>query len=77
MTLFHWIGDTLRTLLEQVPLSVARWLMIGLFLAMMFWIVQLPSTATNPSDRSPKWRYDLKIWAWLALFFQVVIYSVF
>jgi hypothetical protein len=48
-----------------------------LFLAMMFWIVQLPSTATNPSDRSPKWRYDLKIWAWLALFFQVVIYSVF
>lgn len=77
MTLFHWIGDSLRYQLDQVPLSVARWLMIGLFLAMMFWVVQLPSSATNPADRAPKWRSDLKIWAWLALFFQVVIYSVF
>lgn len=77
MTLFHWIGDTLRDRLQQVPLSVARWLMIGLFLGMMFWVVQLPASATNPTDRPAKWCYDLKIWAWLALFFQIVIYSVF
>jgi hypothetical protein len=76
-TLFHWIGDSLREQLDLIPLSTARWLMIGLFLAMMFWVVQLPSTTTNPTDRPPKWRYDLKIWAWLALFIQVVIYSIF
>jgi hypothetical protein len=77
MTLFHWIGDTLRQQLDQVPLSVARWLMIGLFLAMMFWIVQLPSTVTNPTNRPAKWTSDLKIWAWLTLLIQIVIYSVF
>ena len=68
MTLFHWIGDTLRQQLDQVPLSVARWLMIGLFLA---------STVTNPTDRPAKWTSALKIWAWLALLIQIVIYSVF
>ena len=77
MTLFHWIGDTLRQQLDQVPLSVARWLMIGLFLALMIWIVQLPATVTNPTDRPAKWTSDLKIWAWLALLIQIVIYSVF
>ena len=77
MTLFHWIGNTLRNQFDQIPLSTARWMMIGLFLALMFWIVQLPSTATNPTDRPPRWTSDLKIWAWLALLFQVLIYSVF
>ena len=77
MTLFHWIGDTLRQQLDLIPLSVARWMMIGLFLALMFWIVQLPSTATNPANRSASWSSDLKVWAWLTLLFQVMIYSIF
>ncbi len=77
MTLFHWIGDTLRHQLDLVPLSAARWLMIGLYLVMMFWVIQLPPTATNPTDRPSSWRYDLKIWAWMTLFIQVVIYSIF
>ena len=51
--------------------------MIGLYLILMFWIIQLPSTATNPTDRTGTWRSDLKIWAWFALMFQIVIYSVF
>ena len=77
MTLFHWIGDTLRQQLDLVPLSTARWLMIGLFLSLMFWIVQLPTDQTNPKDRPAKWSNDLKIWAWLALIFQILIYSLF
>ena len=77
MTLFHWIGDFLRQQLDQVPLSIARWLIIGLYLVLLFWIVQLPSTATNPTEGPSKWSRDLKIWAWIALIFQIVIYSVF
>jgi len=77
MTLFHWIGDTLRQQLELIPLSTARWLMIGLFLSLMFWIVQLPTDQTNPKDRPVRWSNDLKIWAWLALIFQILIYSLF
>jgi len=77
MTLFHWIGDTLRQQLELIPLSTARWLMIGLFLSLMFWIVQLPTDLTNPKDRPARWSNDLKIWAWLALIFQILIYSLF
>lgn len=77
MTLFHWIGNALRYELGLVPLSVARWLMIGVFLALLLWIVQLPATETNPAEGKPHWTRDLKIWAWLALLFQVVIYSVF
>jgi len=77
VTFLHWIGDTLRQLLEQVPLSVARWLMIGVFLLLMFWVVQLPSSAATPSERQSKWHEDLRIWAWLALMIQVVIYGLF
>lgn len=77
MTFLHWIGDTLRELLEQVPLSTARWLMIGVFLLLMFWVVQLPSSEATPADRQAKWHEDLRIWAWLALMIQVVIYGLF
>ena len=77
MTVLHWIGDTLRAQLMLIPLSAARWLFIGLFLALMAWVVQLPSSQTTPPGRRCAWYEDLKIWAWLALMFQVVVYSVF
>lgn len=77
MTFLHWIGNALRNLLEQIPLSAARWLFIGVFLLLIFWIIQLPSTATTPGTRQAKWYEDLKVWAWISLMCQVVIYAVF
>lgn len=77
MTFFHVIGDWLRQLLEQVSLSTARWMFIGLFLVLLFWIVQLPASQATPNDRQSKWHEDLRIWAWIAVMFQIVIYSVF
>ena len=77
MTFLHWIGDSLRQFLEQVPLSTARWLIIALFLALLFWIVQLPAIRATPRDRQSKWYEDLRIWAWAAVMIQIVIYSVF
>lgn len=77
MTFLHWIGNTLRGQLDQVSLSAARWSFITVFLLLMFWVVQLPSTQTMPEGKRSNWYEDLRIWAWLALIFQVVIYSVF
>lgn len=77
MTFLHTIGDLLRIQLEQVPLNVAQWLMIGLFLVMLFWIIQVPTRKATPADRQSFWYQDLRIWAWLTLMIQVVIYGVF
>jgi hypothetical protein len=77
MTFLHWIGETLREQLLRVPLSVARWLFLGLLLILMGWVAQLPASQTTPPGRRCEWYEDLRIWAWLALMFQVVIYSMF
>ncbi|MCX7393817.1 MAG: hypothetical protein NTW75_06785 [Planctomycetales bacterium] len=77
MTVLHWIGDSIRSQLLLVPLSVARWLFLGLLLVIMAWVVQLAPAQTTPRGRSFAWYEDLKIWAWLALLFQVVVYSIF
>jgi hypothetical protein len=73
-TLLHWIGDHLRTALLAVPLPVARGLFIAVLLALMVWVVQLPKSAAIPSPASNHWHEDLRIWAWLALLFQVLVY---
>jgi hypothetical protein len=77
MTFLLWFGDSIRTQLLHVPLSVARWLFLGLLLLMMGWVAQLPTPQTTPPGRRYDWYEDLRIWAWLALMFQIVIYSVF
>lgn len=77
MTVLHWIGDTIRAQLLLIPVPAARWLFIGVYLILMAWVVQLPTAQTTPPDRRSAWYEDLKVWAWLALFCQIVIYSVF
>lgn len=73
-TLLHWIGDHLRTALLAVPIPVARGLFLAVLLALMVWVVQLPKSATTPNAASYRWHEDLRIWAWLALLFQVLAY---
>lgn len=77
MTFLHWIGESIREQLLRVPLWAARWMFIGLLLVLMGWIVQLPAAQVTPPGRRSEWYEDLRIWAWLALMFQVVVYSVF
>lgn len=77
MTFLHTIGEVLRMQLESVPLGVAKWLMIGVLLLLLFWVIQVPSRKATPADRPSMWFEDLRIWAWLALMIQVVIYGVF
>lgn len=76
-TILHWVGDSIRQLLQSVPLRLARWLFIGLLLLLMGWVAQLPSSQTTPPGRRSQWYEDLRIWAWLALLFQIIVYSMF
>ena len=73
--MLHGIGQHLRELFLQVPLSVARGLFLAVFFALMIWIVQMPRSATTPAAHSP-WHEDLRIWAWLALLFQLFVYAM-
>lgn len=77
MTFLHTFGLFLRNQLELVPLSLARWLFIGLFLALMYWVLQLPTREVTPQGRQSRWYEDLRLWAWVSLMCQVVIYAVF
>lgn len=77
MTFFHTIGQLLRSWFEAVPLSAARWMMIAVFLGMLFWVVQIPTKSAVRPDLHHTWYEDLRIWAWVTLMCQIVIYSMF
>lgn len=76
-TFLHWIGNALRTQLSYIPLWLAHWFFVGLLLLMMGWIVLIPTEQATPPGRRSQWYEDLRIWAWLALLFQVIVYSIF
>ncbi|MBM4074357.1 MAG: hypothetical protein FJ267_01775 [Planctomycetes bacterium] len=77
MTILHWIGESIRSQLLHVPLLTARCLFVGLLLVLMGWVVMLPSSQTTPQGRKFEWYEDLKIWAWVALMFQIIVYCSF
>lgn len=72
----HWMGTFLRDLFGLIPLTGARALFVALPLLLMVWVMRLPDAETTPKDRDCHWSEDLKVWAWLALAIQVVIYCV-
>lgn len=76
MSPFHWLGDAVRGTLLLIPLSVVRMLFVAVPLLLMVWVLRLPSSRTTPPFGSGRWDEDLKVWAWLALAFQVLVYCV-
>lgn len=73
-TPFHAIGDFLRTMLQQVPLSTVRWLFIACLVAVLVLVLRLPSNQARSDVGSGRWDENLKIWATLALLIQIAIY---
>jgi hypothetical protein len=69
------IGEQLRSAFLQIPMWAARALFLGVFLALMVWVVQLPKSVTTPKSDSA-WHEDLRLWAWLALVLQLLAYAM-
>lgn len=72
----YWFGSLLRYGFSLIPMVGARALFVAIPLLLMVWVLRLPDAETTPADRDCHWSEDLKVWAWLALAIQVVIYCV-
>ena len=73
MTPLHQIGELLRDLLLRVPLGAARGLFVATLVLLLIWVLRLAPEETT--DRAfDGTRHNLKPWATLALFVQIVIY---
>ena len=77
MSPLHGVGMLLRDALAQIPLSAVRVLLVAVPLLLMVWVLRLPTERTTPGDGRTGWDVDLRLWAWLALAAQVVIYCLF
>jgi hypothetical protein len=77
MTPLHWIGETLRGILLEIPMPVVRGIFVVLLAALLVWILSLPKEATRPPETSRgaarAWE-DLRWWAAAALVIQLAIY---
>lgn len=77
MSPLHGVGDLLRSAFQMVPLGFVRMVFIAIPLLLMAWVLRLPSTQTTPPGREGRWDEDLRVWAWVALAAQVLIYCLF
>jgi hypothetical protein len=73
MTPLHHIGEFLRDLLLQFPLPMARSLFVITLAGLFIWVLLLPRSHVTRGENGPA-SENLKIWAALALFLQILIY---
>ncbi len=71
-----FIGDGLRSLFLAIPLWAVRVVFVAIPLLLMVWVLRLPTSQTVPPGREHRWDEDLRVWAWIALALQVLIYCV-
>lgn len=76
MNPLHTAGDLIRELFLTIPLGAVRVVFVAIPLLLMVWVLRLPSTAAIPPGREHRWDEDLRLWAWVALAAQVLIYCV-
>jgi hypothetical protein len=77
MNPLQYVGHQLRELFLLIPMWVVQGLFIAVPLLLMIWIIRQPEAAATPPGHSHRWDEDLRVWAWVALALQVVLYCVF
>lgn len=77
MTPLYTIGNFFRDALGQIPLPVVRGLFLAIPILLLIWVLRLPREQTTPPEPTGRWDENLKVWASLALLFQIVVYSLF
>jgi hypothetical protein len=76
MTFLHRIGEAIRDLLLQVPLTGVRLLFVGSLIAVLLWVLTMPKECTEPEGGARRWDENLKWSAGLALGIQILVYSL-
>ena len=74
MTPLHQFGEALRSWLELVPLPLVRVLFVGVLVALVIWVIRLPSSVTTRDVGNQRWDENLKPAAIFALTIQIVVY---
>ncbi len=74
MTPLHRIGEFLRQVMLSIPLPLVRWLFVASLVAVLIWVVRLPTVATTPPGGAKRWDENLKVGAVLALVIQILLY---
>lgn len=74
MTILHTLGESIRQMLLQVPLSAVRALFVLTLVAILIWVMRMPASVTSPEGGAGRWDENLKLGAGLALGVQIVIY---
>lgn len=77
MSPVHFIGEQLRSVFLMIPMWFVKGLFIAVPLTLMIWVVRLPTARAVPPGTTHRWDEDLRIWAWLALALQVLVYCIF
>jgi len=75
MTPLHEFGEWFSDLLARIPLPAVRGLFLLVPLALIVWVLTLPRSETAGPDRPYRRAANLKLWALLALLFQLAIYA--
>ena len=74
MTPLHEFGQTLREVLQSIPLSAVRALFVGSLALVLVWMLRLPRHAVTPASESTHRGGNLKPVATTALVIQILIY---
>ena len=75
MTSLHTIGQTLRDLLQSIPLDVVRGAILLGLVMLLVWVLRLPRSETTQTSEG-RGSADLRWGAALAILLQIVIYAV-
>lgn len=77
MTPLHYLGNLIRDLLVAIPMGAVRVLFVATLVALLVWVLRLPTERTTPSGGAKRWDENLKLGATLAIGIQIVIYLIF
>ena len=75
MTPLHYIGEAFRNLFLLIPMPLVQVLFVALPAVLLVWVLRLPKEETTPPEGGGLGS-NLKLWAAVALIFQILIYLV-
>ena len=76
MTPLHVFGEAVRNLMLAIPLPVVRGIFLATLVALLIWVLRLPTSLTTPPEGARRWDENLKGGAVIALLLQILAYAL-